>query len=167
MTASQFFYPAIMPALPLLQLAASDRAELIRLSWNGELACTRRWALILVDLNAGLLRKDIALKYAINRDTVADTEKAWLERGYLSLYPMHGGGVERKITLEACAAIENWANTEALNSSQIRARLAVEFSIDASQKIVVIALKQMGFVWKRTRCWLKKSATQPTLSKRQ
>jgi transposase len=161
------FYPTTMPALPLLQLDVADRAELIRLSWNGELACTRRRALILIDLNEGMLRKDIALKYSINRDTVADTEKAWLERGYLSLYPVHGGGVERKIMLEACAAIENWASTEALNSSQIRARLAEEFSIDASQKIIVRALKQMGFVWKRTRCWLKKSATQPTLSKPQ
>ena len=86
-------------------------------------------------------RQDIALKYSINRDTVADTEKAWLERGYLSLYRMHGGGVERKLLLEACAAMENWASTEALNASQIRARLAEEFSIDASQKIIARALK--------------------------
>src|SRR2546430_2644005 len=106
---------------------------------------------LLLDLNTGMLRKDIAVKYAINRDTVADVEKAWLERGYLSLYPMHGGGVTRKITLEACASIENWATAEALNASQIRTRLADQFSIDASPKIVAIALKQMGFVWKRTR----------------
>ena len=162
-----FFYPTTMPALPVLPLDESDRAELIRLSWNGERARTRRRALILIDLNAGMRRQDIALKYSINRDTVADTEKAWLERGYLSLYRMHGGGVERKLMLEACAAIENWASTEALNASQIRARLAEEFSIDASQKIIVRALKQMGFVWKRTRCWLKKSAAQPTSSKPQ
>jgi transposase len=145
-----------MAALPPLQLDVFSRTELIRLSWNGELGYTRRRALVLLDLNAGMLRKDIALKYAINRDTVADMEKGWLEREYLSLYPLHGGGVERKITLDACAAMENWANAEALNSSQIRARLAEQFSIDASQKLIVTALKQMGFVWKRTRCWLKK-----------
>jgi transposase len=112
---------------------------------------------MLLDLNAGMRRKDIATKYSINRDTVADTEKAWLERGYLSLYPRHGGGMERKITLEACEAIADWANADALNSSQIRARLAEKFAIDASAKLVVAALKQMGFVWKRTRCWLKKT----------
>jgi transposase len=146
-----------MPACPPLCLEVSDQSELIRLSWNGEVASTRRRALILLDLNGGMLRKDIAEKYEINRDTVADTEKAWLERGYLSLYPIHGGGPERKLTQEACASIESWATVEALNASQIRARLAEQFSIDASQKIIVVALKQMGFVWKRTRCWLKKT----------
>jgi transposase len=123
--------------------------------------------LILIDLNAGMQRKDIAVKYGINRDTVADTEKAWLERGYLSLYPMHGGGVERKLTQEACILIKSWATSEALNASQIRAKLAEKLSIDAGPRIIARALKQMGFVWKRTRCWLKKNETQPTLSKPQ
>lgn len=145
-----------MPTLPPLPLDAADRTELVRLSWAGELACVRRRALMLLDLNEGKRRKDVATKYSLNRDTVADTEKAWLARGYLALYPRHGGGVERKISVAACEAIADWATADALNSSQIRARLAETFAIDASAKLVVTALKQMGFVWKRTRCWLKK-----------
>lgn len=148
-----------MAVLPPLQLDARDLAELIRLSWDGELACTRRRAMILLDLHAGMLRQDLALKYSLNRDTVADTEKYWRERGYLSLYPMHGGGPQRKITLEACEALAEWASAEALNSSQLRAKLAEKFSINASAKVVTAALREQGFVWKRTRCWLKKSVT--------
>lgn len=155
-----------MPQLPPLTLIADELSHLTELAWDGELPCSRLRSLILLDLHAGHLRKDIATKFGVNRGTVANTERAWLERGFLSLYPLHGGGVAPKITQDACAAMAKWAEIEALNSTQIRLRLAEQFSITASANLVARTLGLMGFVWKRTRCWLKKNATPPLSSKR-
>ena len=154
-----------MPIMPPLPLTDDEVVFLVEMSWNSERPCSRLRSLILLDLNAGALRQDIAEKYDINRGTVANTERAWLERGLLSLYSLHAGGVTPKITEEARAAMAKWAEEEALNASQIRARLLEQFLIVASVNLVAKTLNLMGFVWKRTRCWLKKSGTLPLLNK--
>jgi transposase len=57
-------------------------------------------------------------------------------------------------------AIEEWAQATPMTVSDVQKRLEEEFDVVVHANTVRNALKQLGFVWKRTRYSLKK--TRPT-----
>jgi len=143
--------------LSRLELSADDRAKLQELVAKGSnwRACQR--AQTLLYFNDGLSAKDIMALQDLNIDTVYDRRKNWLSKGFAALYDRHRSGAPPKLNAIHLEQITIWAEKEALTAPAIVARLKEECNVNVSVGTATNALKALGFVWKRTRLWLKKN----------
>lgn len=87
--------------------------------------------------------------------TVYERRQQWLSKGFAGLFDAPRSGAPDKLSAYL-PIIEEWAQTSPLNASEIQRRLVEEFDITVHLNTVKNALKQLGFVWKRTRYSLKK-----------
>ena len=92
----------------------------------------------------------------ICKKMVHERRQLWLDKGFASLVDAHRKGAPSK--LSACLlAIEAWAQAAPMTVSDVQKRLEEEFDVVVHANTVRNALKQLGFVWKRTRYSLKKT----------
>jgi transposase len=65
-------------------------------------------------------------------------------------------GAPRKLQAKHVPHLREWARQEALSALQLQEKLRARFDFKVSTQVVQQALSREGFVWNRTRHWLKK-----------
>lgn len=140
-----------------LELSAGDRVKLQKVVVKGRDWQARHRAQTLLYFNDGLSAMAIVALQDLNNDMVYDRRKNWLLKGYAILYDVHRSGAPPKLNAIHLEQIKAWAEAEALTAPAIVGRLKEKYDVDVSVSTVSNALKALGFVWKRTRHWLKKT----------
>ena len=139
-----------------LNLSSKECAQLMSIVARGENWRERERAKTLLLLNDGLSMGEAAVEMSIHVRTVGLTRIDWLARRFESLVDRPRIGAPRKITPEQLEKIVNNANTQPLTAKGLLARHLEDKGVAVHVNTVTNALKEAGFVWKRTRHSLKK-----------
>ena len=139
-----------------LELSTAHRAKLQEVVVKGRDWQARHRAQTLLYFSDGLSAKAIVAQQNLNLDTVYDRRKNWLSKGFAVLYDVHRSGTPPTLNAIHLDQIKTWAEKEALTAPAIVVWLKEECHVNVSVGTVSNALKALGFVWKRTRHWLKK-----------
>ena len=107
-------------------------------------------------LDKGLSINSVVTEQKIHRDTVADHRDAWLARSFAGLRDRPRNGAPRKLSEAHEEALCAWAKAEAGTAPALRSRLSAEHGVQVSLWLVQSAVKEKGYVWKRTRHSLRK-----------
>lgn len=141
-----------------LELSEQDKAELKKIVHKGRDWRMRDRAQTVLYFAEGWTAKAISIEQGLHLDTVYDRRKNWLTRGLLSLADKHRTGAPAKLNEGHKEQLKLWASQQALTARQLLSRLHEEFDMRIHVNTLTSTLRQMGFVWKRTRHSLKKSA---------
>lgn len=142
-----------------LELSQEDRAGLQKIVDRGRDWRMRHRAQTLLHFGDGCTAKEIAARQELHLDTVYDRRKHWLQQGFVSLTDKPRSGSPSKVSAAQREQLRTWATAEALTARQLVSKLKEEFDVGIHPNTLGVILKQMGFVWKRTRHSLKKSVT--------
>lgn len=145
--------------LKVLELSQEERKGLSKIVERGRDWRMRHRAQTLLYFGDGWTAKVIADQQELHLDTVYDRRKHWLEGGFASLADKPRSGTPAKVSKAQREQLRVWATEEALTARQLVSKLKEEFDIGIHPNTLGVILKQMKFVWKRTRHSLKKSAT--------
>jgi transposase len=151
--------------LKRLELSSADRAELEKIVEKGRDWRMRHRAQTLLYLGDGWRAQAIAAQQGLHLDTVYDRRKHWLAEGFASLMDKPRCGAPSKINPAQREQLRQWATAEALTARQLVTKLKEEFDISLHPNTLGVILKEMGFVWKRTRHSLKKNGTNSNSAK--
>jgi transposase len=143
--------------LEVLELTKEDRAGLLKIVEKGRDWRMRHRAQTLLYFGDGWRAKAIATQQNLHLDTVYDRRKLWLAEGFASLADKHRSGAPSKVSSAQREQLRMWATQEALTARELLTRLKEEFDIVVHASTLGVILKEMKFVWKRTRHNLKKS----------
>lgn len=143
--------------LDVLELTEEDRAGLLNIVEKGRDWRMRHRAQTLLYFGDGWRAKVIAQQQNLHLDTVYDRRKHWLANGFASLADKHRSGAPSKVSAAQREQLRMWATQEALTARELLTRLKEEFDIVVHASTLGVILKEMNFVWKRTRHNLKKS----------
>jgi transposase len=102
--------------------------------------------------------KEVAVKQGYKPEAIRIRRRKWLKNGFASLPDQPRKGAPTKLTDEHRQLLRQWAETEPLSSRVLLDRLNENGAAKVSQRTLQMELKRMGFIWKRTRYSLKKSA---------
>jgi len=139
-----------------LTLTEEERQQLRRIDERGSDWRERRRARTLLLLDKGLSIDAVVTEQKIHRDTVADHREAWLARSFAGLRDRPRSGAPRKLSEAHKELLCAWAKAEACTAAGLRSRLSAEQGVQVSLWRVQSALKEKGYVWKRTRHSLRK-----------
>ena len=145
--------------LKVLELSPEDRAKLVKIVEKGRDWRMRHRAQTLLYFSDGWTAKAIAAQQDLHLDTVYDRRKHWQEEGFASLADKHRSGTPPKVSEAQREQLRIWATAEALTARQLVGKLKEEFDISIHPNTLGVMLKQMKFVWKRTRHSLKKATS--------
>lgn len=148
-----------MARVARLELSESDAACLRAIVKKGSDWRERERAETILLLASGASVKTIAEQQRLCREAVRIRRRKWLASGLASLPDQPRRGAPSKLADEHRERIQQWVETEALSSRDILSRLKEKYQIEMSATTLRTELKRLGFVWKRTRYSLKKSAT--------
>jgi transposase len=109
--------------------------------------------------------KEISELQAIHLDTVYDRRKRWRERGCESLQDRARCGGPRKLDEDMRVQVIQWAEQEALSAPDLMLKVQEQYGIKVHANTIKAFLGQAGFVWKRTRHYVKKNAMCSASSK--
>ena len=143
--------------LQVLELTQEDRAGLLKIVQKARDWRMRHRAQTLLYFGDGWRAKAIATQQSLHLDTVYDRRKHWLTDGFASLADKHRCGAPPKVSAAQREQLSMWATQQALTARELLTKLKEEFDIDMHPNTLSVILKQMRFVWKRTRHNLKKS----------
>ena len=143
--------------LQVLELTDQERCELLRVVEKGRDWRMRHRAQTLLHFADGLRAKEIAQLQSLNLDTVYDRRKHWLAEGLSSLADKHRSGAPPKVSPAQRQQLRLWATQQALSARELLTKLNEEFGICMHPNTLCVTLKEMDFVWNRTRHDLKKS----------
>jgi len=141
-----------------LDLSENDDACLRAIVKKGSDWRERERAETILLLASGASVKAIGKQQRICREAVRIRRRKWLESGLASLPDQPRSGAPSKLADEHREQIQQWVEAEALSSRNILSRLKEKYQIEMSATTLRTELKRLGFVWKRTRYSLKKSA---------
>jgi len=145
--------------LEVLELTEEERAGLLKIVDKGRDWRMRHRAQTVLYFGDGWRAKAIATQQNLHLDTVYDRRKHWLAEGFASLADKHRSGAPTKVSAAQREQLRMWATQEALTARELLTRLKEEFDIVVHASTLSVILKEMKFVWKRTRHDLKKSET--------
>ena len=148
-----------------LALTEEERRQLTQINERGSDWRERRRARTVLLLDQGRSIDDVVAEQKIHRETVACHRDAWLVRGFAGLRDLPRSGAPRKLSEVHRQVLCTWAGEEACTAPQLRSRLSAEQGVQVSVWLVQSALKEKGYVWKRTRHSLKKSGMKPNSGK--
>jgi transposase len=148
-----------------LELSESDDACLRAIVKKGADWRARERAETILLLASGASVKAIAAQQRLCREAVRIRRRKWLKSGLASLPDQPRSGAPSKLADAHREQIQQWVEGEALSSREILSRLKATYSVEISATTLRTELKRLGFVWKRTRYSLKKSATPCASSK--
>lgn len=140
-----------------LELSEHDKAELKRIVQKGRDWRMRHRAQTVLYFSEGWKAKAIAIEQDLHLDTVYDRRKNWLAQGLASLADKHRSGAPAKLNGGHKEQLKLWSTQQALTARQLLSRLHEEFDVRIHVNTLTSTLRQMGFVWKRTRHSLKKN----------
>jgi len=141
-----------------LELSENDEACLRAIVKKGLDWRERERAETILLLASGASVKAIVKQQRISCETVRVRRCKWLESGLASMPTQPRSGAPSKLADEHREQIQQWVEAEALSSRCILSRLKEKYQIEISATTLRTELKRLGFVWKRTRYSLKKSA---------
>jgi transposase len=107
----------------------------------------------------------VAERQNVKPEAIRERRRRWLKKGLASLPDQPRCGAPSKLTEAHRNQLKEWVDAEALTSRALVSRLATECRITISASTLRTELKQLGYVWKRTRYSLKKNATRSGLSR--
>lgn len=145
-----------MPPKIALVLDDQDRLNLERIIFRGADWRQRQRAETLLMLERGNSTSTTADAIGIHARTVLITLKDWQARGYSSLVDAPRSGAPRKISSEQLVKIVNMASAEPLTAKTLLAKHVEDGGTMVHVNTLRVALKEAGFLWKRTRHSLKK-----------
>lgn len=145
-----------MPPKIALVLDDQDRLNLERIIFRGTDWRQRQRAETLLMLERGNSTSTTADAIGIHARTVLITLKDWQARGYSSLVDAPRSGAPRKISSEQLVKIVNMASAEPLTVKSLLAKHVEDGGTMVHVNTLRVALKEAGFLWKRTRHSLKK-----------
>lgn len=134
-----------------LALTEEERRQLTQIDERGSDWRKRRRARTVLLLDEGRSLDGVALQQKIHRETVANHRDAWLARSFDGLCDRPRSGPPRKLSETHRQMLCAWAKDAACTAPQLRSRLSAEHGVQVSVWLVQSALKEKGYVWKRTR----------------
>ena len=143
--------------LKVLELSQQERVRLLEIVEKGRDWRMRHRAQTLLYFGDGWTAKAIATQQDLHVDTVYDRHRDWLSEGFTSLADKHRCGAPSKVSEAQREQLRLWATAQALTARQLVTKLSEEFDITIHPNTLGVILKQMNFVWKRTRHSLKKT----------
>ncbi len=108
----------------------------------------------------------VAEKQGVLPETIRERRRKWFRNGFASLADQPRSGAPSKLSEEQRTLLRTWVDAEPLTSRALVNRLETVCGLGISAGTLRNELKRMGYVWKRTRYSLKKSATPNALNKR-
>ena len=145
-----------MPRQVFLAPNDRDRLNLEAIVSRGLDWRERQRAETLLLLDKGKSTSETADAIGIHARTVRLTLKDWQARGYSSLVDAPRSGAPRKISVEQLAKIVDMASAEPLTAKALLAKHMEDGGTMIHVNTLRVALKDAGFLWKRTRHSLKK-----------
>ena len=145
-----------MPAKSTLILDDEERFNLEAIVLRGSDWRQRQRAETLLMLEKGNSTSKTADAIGIHARTVRITLKDWQARRYSSLVDAQRSGAPRKISSEQLVKIVNMASAEPLTANALLAKHVEDGGMMVHVNTLRVALKEAGFLWKRTRHSLKK-----------
>ena len=118
----------------------------------------RERAKTLLTLHQTKSASEVASIIGIHEKTVGLTKRDWLTRGYESLVDRPRCGAPSKISGEQLQKIVEKANSEPNSAKNLLAFHLENGGEKVHPTTLMNALKSVGFIWKRTRHSLKKTA---------
>ena len=145
-----------MPRKVTLNLLPIERLGLLKIIARGDNWRERQRSNTLIHLDDGLSMREVANIIEIDIRTVGLTRMDWLARGFDSLVDAPRCGAPRKIKQGQLEKLIAVASEEPLTAKSLLAK-----HVEGGGEIVHVntikgALKNAGYVWKRTRSSLKK-----------
>ena len=148
-------------------LSEEERQRLARIDERGSDWRERRRARTVLLLAQGLSIDAVVAQQRIHRETVACHRDAWLARSFPGLRDLPRSGAPCKLSETHKQVLGAWAKKEACTAPQLKIRLSDEHGVEVSVWLVQSALKEKGYVWKRTRHSLKKKRDEEKFRKAQ
>lgn len=143
--------------LKVLELSQEERVRLLEIVEKGRDWRMRHRAQTLLYFGDGWTAKAIATQQDLHVDTVYDRHRDWLSEGFTSLADKSRCGAPSKVSEAQREQLRQWATAQALTARELVTKLSQEFDITIHPNTLGVILKQMNFVWKRTRHSLKKT----------
>lgn len=125
----------------------------------------RERAQTLLLLNQGMNCEDVADRQELCVATVRSTRRNWHNEGLAGLADKPRCGAPHKLSESDVQRLVQWASTEPLTAAALLARHNEAQGCSVHLNTLVSELKRHGFVWKRSRHSLKKSAVPEHLNK--
>ncbi len=138
-----------------LTLTDEERGQLTQIEERSSDWRERRRAQTVLLLDQGLSIDAVVTQQKIHQETVACHRDAWLVRGFAGLRDLPRSGAPRKLSEAHKQVLCAWVQGEAYTAPQLRSRLSEEQGVQVSVWLVQSALKEKGYVWKRSRHSLK------------
>lgn len=154
-----------MARVARIELAENDRDCLLAIHKKGTDWRERERAETILLLASGFSVQTVAERQELCREAVRIRRRKWLKLGLSSLPDQVRSGAPSKLKDEHRCQLIQWVEDEALSSRELLTRLKSEYEIHIGPTTLRTELKRLGYVWKRTRYSLKKSAIPNTLSK--
>lgn len=148
-----------------IELSEDDRKELQTIIKKGSDWRERDRAQSILMLSEGQTVIAVAEQQGVMPEAIRERRRRWLRKGLLSLPDQPRCGAPSKLTEAHRSRLKAWIDAEPLTCRVLVSRLTTECAIAISASTLRNELKRMGFVWKRTRYSLKKSATQSDSSR--
>jgi transposase len=144
----------------VLDLSQSDVQQLKQLVKKHENWRVRERAQTVLLLGEGMTCAQVGARQELTARTIGNTRRKWIETGVDSLADRPRSGARAKLSSAGIAQLVQWARQEPLTMVALQARHEAAGGTPVHLNTLTTALKRAGFVWKRTRHSLKKSATR-------
>jgi transposase len=107
----------------------------------------------------------VAEKQDVCREAVRIRRRKWLKLGFASLPDRPRCGAPSKLTAAHRQQLGRWVEEAAWSSRELLTRLQRDYAVVIGHTTLRMELKQLGYVWKRTRYSLKKNETRSDSSR--
>lgn len=148
-----------------IELAADDAEQLRKIVKRGTDWRERRRAEVILLLSQGHCVDSVAEQVEQSPEVIRRRRRMWNSTGMASIVDKPRSGAPSKLNDKHRAKLFEWVNSEPLSSRVLLSRLESEYGVSISIDTLFNELKRLGFVWKRTRHSLKKSAMPSASSK--
>lgn len=142
-----------------VEVTETERELLQNLIKKGSDWRERERAETILLLAEGHMTIEVAEKQGVLAETIRERRRKWLKKGFASLPDQPRSGAPSKLSDEHRVRLREWIDAEPLTSRALVNRLKTDCGVGICAGTLRNELKRMGYVWKRTRYSLKKSAT--------
>jgi transposase len=148
-----------------IELSESERAQLETIIKKGSDWRERERAETILMLSEGQKVDEVAEYQGLKPEAIRERRRKWWRNGLNSLPDQPRSGAPSKLTDAHRSQLKEWVDAAPVTCRVLVSRLVAECRITISGGTLRNELKRMGYVWKRTRYSLKKSAIPSASSK--
>lgn len=148
-----------------IELSENEREQLQQIIKKGSDWRERERAQTILMLSEGRTVVAVAEQQGVKPEAIRERRRKWWRSGINSLPDQPRSGAPSKLTDSHRSQLKEWIDAEPLNCRALVSRLKTECGVTISASTLRNELKRLGYVWKRTRYSLKKSAIPSASSK--